>query len=295
MKKIEILEIKDKSKLVDDPAIRESFINTLCRIHKKSAGEAEMIFEREAIYYKKALANSEKLLACTGLSLYSAFLEIAITGLSIQPGSKSEAYLEAKNAEQNEVKEKDGKPYYVKVQVKVCRLVLTAYGELNLRILSGQIVRINNPIVIYEGDRFQPRTNERGELTVDYAPAIPRKSNKIVGAWCSIVLPGNRIDFKWLLEDDINRLANYSTYGGQASVSKQYTKNSGQIDPGFLEAKCIKHAMRAYTKLRISDNIAFEDDEQDKPDNSGFAPPESESPKETVTIRQPEEDPDMPY
>jgi recombinational DNA repair protein RecT len=164
-----------------------------------------------------------------------------------------------------------------------------------MRIASGQIVRVNNPIVIYEGDRFQPRTNERGELTVDYAPAIPRKSNRIVGAWCSIILPKGGIDFKWLLEEDINRLANFSKPKNveNAQVSPLYKSNNGQIDPGFLEAKCIKHAMRAYTKLHISDSIAFEDDEQDSSQDNGFSP--AETPKETVKVQQPEEDPDSPF
>jgi hypothetical protein len=185
------------------------------------------------------------------------------------------------------------------VWIKVCRLALTAYGELNMRIASGQIVRINNPVVIYEGDSFQPRTNERGELTVDYAPAIPRKSNKIIGVWCSIVTSGGGLDFKWLLEDDIQRLAEYSrprktNYNEDPQISELYTKNGGQIDPGFLEAKCIKHAMRAYTKLHVSDNIAIEDDEQDSETAGSFATAETKK-TEAAVIIQPEEDPESPF
>jgi hypothetical protein len=291
------LEIKDKKLLVDEPGIRQSFIETLCRIQKKSAGDAEAIYEREALYYKKALNDNEWLRSCTGLSLYSSFLDIAISGVSIQPGSKSEAFLEARNARQIETKEQNGKIIESEVWVKVCRLVITAYGELNMRIASGQIVRVNNPVVIYEGDRFQPRTNERGELTVDYAPAIPRKSNKIIGVWCSIILPKNGIDFKWLLEDDIQRLANYSRpkSNPNAEVSALYKSNGGQIDPGFLEAKCIKHAMRAYTKLRISETVAFEEDEtEDNQAPEGFTPPTGQGENQTVVIT-PEEDPEMPF
>ncbi|MDR0712755.1 MAG: recombinase RecT [Bacteroidales bacterium] len=290
-------EIQDKKLLVEDPDIQASFIDTLCRIHKKSAGEAEMIFNREALYYKKALLDNEWLRKCTGLSLYSSFLDIAISGLSIQPGSKSEAFLEARSAKQLESKEEGGKIYQKEVWVKVCRLVVTAYGELNMRIACGQIVRLNNPIVIYEGDRFQPRTNERGELTVDYAPAIPRKSTKIIGVWCSIVLPNGGIDFKWLLKEDIHRLAEYSKPKNveNPQSSALYRSYDGQIDPGFLEAKCIKHAMRAYTKLHISDSITLEEDEQSEATPTGFASNETKE-RETVTVQQqPEEDPDMPY
>ncbi|MDR1884264.1 MAG: hypothetical protein LBR26_16010 [Prevotella sp.] len=246
----EIFNMPDKRLMVDQEPIKKAFVNTLSKIHGKSEIDAEMIFEKESLYFKKALTDSQKLAASTGISLYSAFLEIAITGLSIQPGNKSEAYLEARSA-------KDGDKW-----IQNARLVITAYGELNMRIMAGQIIRISNPQVIYDGDTFQPRTNKDGVLVVDYVPRIPRRSNKIIGCYVHIVLPNNQNDFKWLLEDDIQRLARYSipTTGENPRANKLYTSNNNQIDPGFLEAKTIKHAFRAYTKLRVSDIVAFEDD-----------------------------------
>jgi recombinational DNA repair protein RecT len=251
--------------LIDQPAIRESFISVLVKIHGKSEGDADMIFEKELLYYRKALFGNPKLSQCTGISLYSAFLEIAINGLSIQPGGKSEAFLESRGS-------KDGKDDKNNDKwVQVARFVITAYGELSMRIRAGQIIRMNNPQVIYEGDRFQPRTNEQGVLMVDYAPAIPRKSKKIIGCYTCIVLPGNQYDFKWLLEDDIQRLARYSVprFGDNPQANALYSSNEGQIDPGFLEAKTIKHAMRAYSKLRTSDTVSFDgDDDTETPGNT---------------------------
>lgn len=247
--------------LIEQPAIKESFINVLMKMHGKSETDAEMIFEKELLYFKKAITENPKLAQCTGISLYSAFLEIATTGLSIQPGSKSEAYLESRGA-------KDGKDDKGNDKwIQIARFVITAYGELNMRIRAGQIIRMNNPQVIYEGDRFQPRTNEQGVLIVDYAPAIPRKSNHIIGCYVCIVLPRNQYDFKWLLEDDIQRLLKYSIpkatqYNPNPKPNALYSSNDGQIDPGFLEAKTIKHAMRAYSKLRVGDTVSFEGDEE---------------------------------
>ena len=60
--------------LIDQPAIKESFISVLMKIHGKSEGDAEMIFEKELLYFKKALSENQKLSQCTGISLYSAFL-----------------------------------------------------------------------------------------------------------------------------------------------------------------------------------------------------------------------------
>jgi len=248
--------VVDKTTLVDQQPIKDSFIDTLVRMHRFTPEDSEATYERESRYFKRLVSQNDWLKESTGISLCSAFFEVAITGLSLQPGSKSDSYLEARAANQP----KEGRDNWV----KVARLVVTAYGELNLRIKSGQIIRMNNPIVIYDGDKFQPCTNERGELKVDYLPAIPRKTNKIIGAYVCIVLPHNGLDFKWLLEDDITRLANYSKTKTQKDGNSLYKANDGQIDPGFLEAKCIKHAMRAYTKLKVSENISFEGDEQEE-------------------------------
>lgn len=278
-------------KITEDSKVKESFINVVSKIYKKSVDEATMIYEKESMYFKKALVASEKLQKCTRISLYSAFIEVAIQGISTQPGQKSEAYLEARGVN---IGTKQAPQY-----IDTCMLRITAYGELNMRISSGQIIRMKNPIVLYEGDHFQPLTNQRGELYVDYKPAIPRKSQKIYGAWVCIELPGNSLDFKWLLEDDIKRLMNYSIpkFGNErGNANALYTSDNGQIDPGFLEAKTIKHAMRAYTKLRVSDIAAFDgEDDQEQPEHpepfgeNQAAPPVS---KEVVKVKI---DPNEPF
>lgn len=279
------LDILDPVKMVDDEKVKKQFIDTYSKIHKASPEDAEVIYNKEAIYYKQALNSSDKLKACTRLSLYSAFLELAIQGISIQPGQKSQAYLEARGVRAG--KDDKGKDVYA----QICSLKITAYGELDLRIMSGQILRMLNPIVVYENDTFLPRTNQQGEIYVDYAASIPRKSKKIIGSWVRIILPGNISDFKWLLEDDIERLKKYSIpkYGNDAKANALYTSENGGIDPGFLEAKTIKHAMRAYTKLRVGDNVAFEgEDDEEATEQASKSPAQSfaapEAPKPTVSI-----------
>ena len=270
---LEQLNSLDAVKLVENEAVSANFINTFAKIHGRSDYNAQMVYEREAMYYKKALSGDAKLKDCTRLSLYSVFMELAITGLSIQPGSKSEAYLEARGTKTGGTKESP-------VFSNIAYLRITAYGELNLRIMAGQIVRMYNPVVIYEGDTFQPMTNSSGELIVQYQPRIPRQSKKIIGCWVRIQLPDGSNDFKWLLEDDYDRLKKYATTKTQngSYTNPLYSSENGGIDPGFLEAKTIKHAMRAYTKLRIGENVAFDDEldateEQDKRQPFGNQPP----------------------
>lgn len=262
----------DPVKLPDHPKVKESFLKAYSKIHlshvsdKEREAQAESIYDKEALYYKKLVTASEKLKQATRVSLYSAFLEVAIQGLSLQPGQKSESYLEARsfNAGTRD------KP----VWQQVCNLVITAYGELNLRIKAGQITRMSNPVIIYEGDHFQPMTNPRGELYVDFKPSFPRKSEKIVGCWVAIHLPSNAIDFKWLEMGDVERLKKYSEKGMGGKANALYNSHNGQIDPGFLSTKCIKHAMAAYTKLRVGDNVAFEGEiEASEAAKETFAPP----------------------
>lgn len=260
--------------ITEQEAVRAGFIDTCIRMHGMKEIDAIGVYERELRYYKRAVNESEKLKQCTGISLVSAFLELSIQRLSLQPGQKADCYLEARNSKVIVPELRDNKTVNVEKWVQICRIVVSAYGELNLRIQAGQIIRMNNPIVLYKGDHFQPKTTDRGELTVEYLPAIPRKSKEIYGCWVSMVLPHNGIDFKWLLEDDIERLKNFSIPKGQANANytpqanKLYTANDGQIDPGFLEAKTIKHAFRSKTKLKISDAIAFEDDQEEEQQQS---------------------------
>lgn len=238
--------------------------------------EAESAFDSESEYFEMQTEASPDLKECTELSLKNAFLSIAVDGISIQPGGKAEAYLESRNVKKRE----NGNESWM----KVCSLRISPYGELNMRIMAGQIVRASNPIILYEGDHFQPRTNEQGDLVVDYCPAIPRKSGRIIGCYIQIILPRGGKDYKWLLEDDIARLMGYSARQKRdGKPNALYMSNQGQIDPGFLEAKTLKHAMRSYTKLRVSEYVRFED-EMDETETEDFTP-EPENGPETVTYQ----------
>lgn len=278
------LDQLDPVKMVDDEKVKKQFIDTYAKIHKASLEDAEVIYNKEVIYYKQALNSNERLKSCTKISLYSSFLEIAIQGLSIQPGAKSLCYLDVRSA-------KVGESW-----ISTCKLVLTTYGELELRIKSGQIVAMLNPIVVYEGDHFQPRTNQNGEIYVDYAAKIPRASNKIIACWVRIAVPGGINDFKWLLQDDIDRLAKCSEPKSGENKGKPnalYKSVNGGIDPGFLEAKTIKHAMRSKGKLKVSSVVALEgEDEEDEAPTSNttsFAQLAQEE-KATISIN-----PDEPF
>lgn len=270
------LDQLDSVTLVDDPRVKDPFVETYSKIHKVSLPEAEAFYKKESTYYKQLVYGNEKLKSCTKISLYSAWLEIAITGMSIQPGGKSLAYLEARSSKTRDNKGKE-------MWVSSARLILTTYGELELRIQSGQILAMMNPIIVYDGDHFQPRTNAQGEVYVDYSAKVPRqKDAKIIGSWVRIVVPGNINDFKWLLEEDIERLKKCSIpkSGQNPQPNALYSSNNGGIDPGFLEAKTIKHAMRSKGKLKVGTSVAVEDEEEEEV--APFTEPAEE--KETILV-----------
>lgn len=276
------LDVADKRDLVKQIPVAIQFITAVMKIHRMSMEEAETIFSKESLYYRKSFQTNDKLTQCTGISLYSAFLEIAVNNLSIQPGQKSEAYLESRSTK---VKTNGAADSWI----QTASFVITAYGELNLRIRSGQIIRMNNPIILYDGDHFQPKSNERGELTIEYLPCIPRKSQVIFGSYVCIVLPNNGIDFKWLLLDDIERLKGYSLRQNKSSANALYTSNNGGIDPGFLSTKTIKHAMAAYTKLRIGEFVSFEGEIEEVEASAAFneetqSQPDSKEPQPGAPI-----------
>ena len=126
--------------ILEVQVMKPQFIKVLTKIHGKSEDEAESIYNAEIMFFKKALKGEPKLQKCKIISLQNAFLEIAITGLSIQSGSKSEAYLESRGTN---IGTRDNAVWENNAALRV-----TAYGELNMRIRSGQIVRMNNPQVI---------------------------------------------------------------------------------------------------------------------------------------------------
>ena len=80
-----------------------------------------------------------------------------------------------------------------------------------------------------------------------------------------------------MTEGDWKRLENYSARNnsyvdkntGQwvEKANSLYNVN-GQIDKGFLMAKCIKHAFKSYPKIPIGKGTVFESDVIDQPENA---------------------------
>lgn len=256
-----ILSLKADA-IATDPMVKQKFITNYMKIHGASQSNAELFYENEAYYFNKKLRTTKDLMDCERMSIYGAFMDIAINGLSIDPAKKL-AYLQPGGTNIFETKMVDGQPVKDKKWVNQLNNVISPYGELSLRQSMGQIKYVDNVIIVYEGDIFEPYLNPDGFKMVEYRGAVPRKSNTIVGSFLKITRPDESFDFFYMLKEDIDRLKAYSARKNKGPANDLYGGENGQIDSGFLQAKTIKHAFKAFPPVPIrGQNTKLEDLEE---------------------------------
>ena len=243
--------------VIRNERVQSQFINVYNSIWKEGG---EQVYEREAIYFNQQLRDKAPLRECSGTSIFYAFIDLAVKGITLAPGTQSLCYLIPRKVKVGV--DQTGKDIWE----KVCNLTISPYGELVLRKNAGQIRHADNPVIVYEGDTFQ-YGEQNGQKIVNFMAAFPRKSDKIVACFIKITRADGTIDYSVMTENDWKRLQGYSdkqnTYY-DAKTRQYITKgnelynNNGQIDTGFLMAKCIKHAFKTYPKLNIGRGSSLE-------------------------------------
>ncbi len=231
---LQVIEKSSPMQLPAIPAIAERFKRLYSVIHPGSKSEA--FYEAEKFHFTKLIQENENLKACSKLSLYGCFMDVAVNGLSFDPSFKH-LYLVpfATNigTKQNPKWEKRA------------TLQISGYGELLLRQKQGQIKYADNPVLVYDGDEFS-FGNEGEKFFVKHVTKIPRKENAtIVACYVRIVRIDNSIDYKVITEDDMARFRKFS----KDKESKAWVDGLG----GMWMVKCIKHAFKNYPKVRTGD------------------------------------------
>lgn len=262
--------------IVTDEAVRDKFIQIYEAAWTPTTGiSGEAVYDKESRNFNRILSEKEDLREnCTRFSLFTAFLDVAISGLSLDPGSRAQAYLLARSVTVGTYKDSSGnkKNQYETQAV----LTVSGYGELLLRARCGQIRHADNPVIVYEEDGFE--FGERnGQKFVNYTCRLPHTSGNITACFMKITRADGSSDYAVLLPEDWTRLAGYSArqnrqWDNQARQWKQGNPNAlygykdGQcrIDPGFLIAKCIKHAFKSYPKARIGRGTQLESQQADE-------------------------------
>ncbi|MXV16866.1 recombinase RecT [Hufsiella ginkgonis] len=241
-----VLKQANPLELVEIDFVKDRFISLHNQFTGSQRGDQE--YHLQVFNYKKMMAEKPELRDCSPLSLYGAFLDINVNGLSLEQGSKPDCYITHRSFK---IGSENGQDIYE----KRAQLSISPYGELKMRLRSGQIKYADSPVIVYEGDKFSVRTTAQGK-TVDHEAVIPRTSKRIIASFIRLVRADGTADFFVMTEEDITRLKGYSNRNnrGNANSDKSnalYTSNGGQIDPGFLAAKTIKHAFRTYPKVAV--------------------------------------------
>jgi recombinational DNA repair protein RecT len=235
--KLQLMElIKDNppSRFIDHPLVSGRFKELYKVIHCiKNDAVAEAFYTAEKFHFLKLINDNKNLQECTRLSLYGVFMDVAVSGLSFDPGMKHLHIV----------------PYNVNVGSKTApkwekraSLQVSGYGELLLRQLQGQIKYADNPVLVYEGDHFR-FGNKNGATILEHLSTIPRTSDNIIACYIRLVRPDGSADYKVFAMEDVQRLR-------QFSKDKESTAWTSGL-PGMVIAKTIKHAFKNYPKLRL--------------------------------------------
>jgi len=239
-----VLKSAKPAEIVEIPAVKDKFIAMHNAIHGTDKGE--LIYHKESFNFKKQIAESSALRECSPISLYGVFLDINVNGLTLEQGSKPDCYIIPRSHKTGQ-KNAQGQDIYE----KRASLQVSPYGELKLRMRAGQIKYADNPVIVYECDKFVIGLNDRGKQVVkDYERNTSRpKDAKVVACFVRIERPDGTFEMPYLDQDDIERLKGYSAKQNYNKPNALYTSNNGQIDTGFLAAKTIKHAFATYPKV----------------------------------------------
>lgn len=256
--------------------VRAKFIAIYEAMWTPSTGvSGEAAYERESRNFNRILGEKEDLRKnCTRFSLFTAFLDVAISGLTLDPGARAQAYLLSRSIAIESYYEQGLKKNKYETQ---CVLTISGYGELLHRARVGQIRHADNPVIVYAEDEFE--FGERnGNKFVNYTCRLPHTSGNITACFMKITRADNSVDYAVMLPEDWSRLAGFSERqnkywdsqkrqwierGPNALYGKQQD-GSLKIDTGFLIAKCIKHAFKSYPKARVGRSTQLESQQVDE-------------------------------
>lgn len=270
---VEQINAMEPTGIVRNDNVRDKFIQIYEAMWTPSTGTSgEAAYERESRNFNRLLSEKEDVRkTCTKFSLFTAFLDVAISGLTLDPGTKAQAYLLARSVAVDSYYDNGQKKNKYETH---CMLTVSGYGELVLRARCGQIRHADNPVIVYEEDSFEYGERD-GQKFVNYTCRLPHTTGRIVACFMKITRADGSIDYAVMLPEDWTRLSNYSArqngkYNYQTKTWENgkpnalYVAQGGQIDPGFLVAKCIKHAFKTYPKARVGRATQLESQQVDE-------------------------------
>ena len=259
---VEAINKMPKLEIVTNENVRNRFIYIWGTLY----GNGEAAYERESFFFNNKLRDEPRLQNATNFSIFTCFIDLAISGLSLEPGARALCYLQGRNAMIGT--DDNGK----KVYEGRLALTISGYGVLVMRTRCGQIRHADNPILVYDEDQFS-FGDMNGQKVVNYMCHLPHTSNHIIAAFLRITRADGSVDYSVMLEEDWIRLQEFSEKNNQrwnaqtrqyeGKANDLYTSRNGGIDSGFLTAKLIKHAFKTYPKVRLGNATELESQRED--------------------------------
>lgn len=192
--------------------VRDKFIQNYNACHKEKVGE--LMYHRQVVHFKQAIANSDQLKSCEPFSLYACFATAAVNGYSLDP-SDDEVYLIPRK----------GKAY----------LQRQAGAHVKRLIRSGQILYADQAKIVYQGDDFEVMNGR-------VIKHIEKFQNEImVGGYIRFVIDdkGNDRFFIYRKSD----WESWKKKSPQAS-GENWNGNNNQPLAAFLKTKIVLHACK---------------------------------------------------
>ena len=281
-KLVERFNTMTPEQIITDDEVKRQFVF----VHENIFGEGRGLgfYERESHNFLKWISdNKQDAYRCTRCSFFTTMIDIAVSGLTIERGTQALSYLQVGSVCVGK-NERNQKVYEKRVYV-----IISGYGELEKRISSGQIKYANNPVIVYDNDEFSFEEKD-GKKSVSYKCILPHAEGVIKAVFIGIHRSDDTIDYSVMLPEDWKRLEAYSirnnSYTDQhgqhvtGRANALYNSNNGQIDTGFLIAKCIKKAFRNYPKCRIAGAIMEAEKDykiEEEPDYYSMDVPQNET------------------
>lgn len=271
--------------------------NHIIALYNQVHGEGgEAFAERESRFLSQIIIDDKNKWNVTSLSVFLAYVDLAVKDLTLEQGAQALCYLLNRSTQ---IKGQDGKDYWE----NRCYLAVTGYGEILLRQRAGQIRHCDSPTVVYDGDEFS-YSERGGRKEVSYCLDIKHNPANPIACFMKITRIDGTSDYAIILPEGWQRLQSYSLKQNargrrdkeNAKANDLYSSGmGGSIDPGFLIAKCVKHAFKNYPKLPIGRGMVMEADltqEEAMPDYysmGGDTPqaPAQETPKQPESFAAP--------
>lgn len=233
--------------MVGLPMVADRFKGLYATIHGiKNKEVADAFYTAEKFHFLKLINDSKDLQACSKISLYGIFMDVAVNGLSFDPAMKH-LYVDTNNVN---IGTKESPRWEKRAKASI-----SGIGELVLRQKQGQIKHADNVVIVYEGDEFKYGTS-RGETVLEHTKCFPRKSQNILAAYIKLTRNDGSIDYKVLDWDDLMQLKKFSKAPNSTAWTTGIT--------GMMAAKTLKHAFKTYPKVRVGGFTALQSETIDQ-------------------------------